>query len=338
MTFTSNSSFDYAHGHLSNLLAVKPLVTAIVLSYNQSRFVLETLESVKAQSYAAIELAIVDDCSSDNSASVIEDWIKKNAISCTFIHHQKNKGICKSLNEALAVTSGKYISMVASDDVWLPDKLERQVEIMEAQPDSVGVLYSDAFQIDENGDLFPEMFIAAHRKLSEMPQGYVLHSLLEGNFIPAMTALIRRRCYDKVGLYDEALPWEDWDMWMRIARKFSFFYSQMPSAKYRFHAKSLSHSDRAQMLKDSFQVCIKQFRLGQLNEDQESKVVRTLLCLSEELYRIEDPGSGEILSVLWRTTGNKKAAWMCRFKKLGFSFDKWQRANNLRYKFCPIWR
>ena len=64
---------------------------------------------------------------------------------------KKNKGICRSLNEALSVANGKYISMVASDDVWLPDKMERQVEILESQPASVGVLYSDAFQMDEYG-------------------------------------------------------------------------------------------------------------------------------------------------------------------------------------------
>ena len=177
-----------------------PLVSTIVLCYNQSQFVLETLESVKAQTYKATQLIIVDDCSSDDSVATIERWLQENGIDCTFIRHQKNQGICKSLNDALAVATGKYISMVASDDVWLPDKIARQVEIMESQPDHVGVLYSDAFQIDEHGHALPDMFIAAHRKLPEMPQGASTRCLLEGNFIPGMTTLIRRSCYDKVGL------------------------------------------------------------------------------------------------------------------------------------------
>ena len=189
-----------------------PLVSTIVLSYNQSRFVLETLESVKAQTYKSTQLIIVDDCSSDDSVATIERWLHENRIDCTFIRHKKNEGICKSLNDALAVSSAKYVSMVASDDVWLPDKIAQQVEVMESQPEHVGILYSDALQMDEHGHLLPDMFIDAHRKLREMPQGQILNTLLEGNFIPAMTTLIRRRCYDVVGLYDEKLPWEDWDM------------------------------------------------------------------------------------------------------------------------------
>src|SRR5271165_4170551 len=249
-------------------MMANPLVSTIVTSYNQSRFVVETLESVKAQTYNATQFIIVDDCSSDDSVAIIDRWLRDNGIDCVFIRHEENKGICKSLNEALTVANGKYIAMVASDDVWLPDKLERQVEIMESQPVSVGVLYSDAFQMDDHGHALPDMFIEAHRKLAEMPQGLILDTLLAGNFIPAMTTLIRRSCYDEVGLYDESLPWEDWDMWLRIARQYSFVYSPAPSARYRIHDKSLSHSDRACILKGVFNICLKQYGLGYLNEGQ----------------------------------------------------------------------
>src|ERR1700745_29986 len=95
----------------SDGLAAKPLVTAIVLSYNQSRFVWETLESVRAQTHQSMQLIIVDDCSSDDSVGIIGHWIQHNKMDCTFIRHQENRGICKSLNDALAVASGKYISM-----------------------------------------------------------------------------------------------------------------------------------------------------------------------------------------------------------------------------------
>ena len=318
-------------GHYDDPTA-SPLVSTIVLSYNQSRFVLETLESVKAQTYKSTQLIIVDDCSSDNSVAIIGHWLNENGIDCTFIRHQKNQGICKSLNEALGIAKGKYISMIASDDVWLPDKIERQMEIMESQPASVGILYSDAYQMDEQGHALPDMFIAARRKLPEMPQGQILDTLLEGNFIPGMTILIRRSCYDVVGLFDEELPWEDWDMWMRVARHFSFVYSPTPSAKYRCHDKSLSHShsDRERMLKGSFNTCLKQFGLGHLREGQKSTLIRMLLNLSEELYRRNDAELTDILLSLWQSTGNKSAGWMYRFTRLGFSFRSWQRAKSCR--------
>src|SRR5580700_11042120 len=150
--------------------ADNPLVSMIVLCYNQARFVVETLESVKAQTYKPTELIILDDCSSDDSVTVIENWLQENGIECTFIRHQKNQGICKSLNEALSFATGKYISEISSDDVWLPDKIARQVEIMESQPDEVGVVYSDAFQIDDHGQILPETLITSCRRLTEMPQ------------------------------------------------------------------------------------------------------------------------------------------------------------------------
>jgi glycosyltransferase involved in cell wall biosynthesis len=309
-----------------------PLVSTIVLSYNQSRFLLETLESVKAQTYKATQLIIVDDCSSDDSVATIGHWLQENGIRCAFIRHQQNEGICKSLNDALAVANGKYISIVASDDVWLPGKIERQVEIMESQPDYVGVLYSDALQMDENGHVLPGMLIAPSWKLPEMPQGQVLNTLLQGNFIPGLTTLIRRSCYDEVGLYDENLPWEDWDMWMRIARHYSFIYSPTPSAKYRHHEKSLSHSDPGRMLKDSFKIGLKQFRLGHLNEDQKSTLIGTLLNLAGELYNRNDSDASDILLDLWQATGNKRAVWMYRFARLGVSFRNLQRADACRIR------
>jgi len=292
--------------------------------------VLETLESVKAQTYKSTQLIIVDDCSSDDSVAIIEQWLHENGIDCTFIRHQENQGICKSLNDALRIANGKYISMVASDDVWLPDKIERQVKMMESQPASVGVLYSDAYQMDEQGHALPDMFIAAHRTLPEMPQGQILDTLLEGNFIPGMTILIRRSCFEGVGLFDEDLPWEDWDMWMRVARHYSFLFSPIPSAKYRRHEKSFSHCDPGRMVRDSFKICLKQFHLGDLTAHQESTLIRTMLYLSEDLYRRSDSESSEILLAVWRTTGNKRALWMYRFTRLGLSFRNWQRANECR--------
>lgn len=317
-------------------MIANPLVSMIVGSYNQSRFLVETLESVKAQTYNPTQLIIVDDCSTDESVATIDQWLHDNEIHCTFIRHQKNQGICKSLNDALAVADGKYLCMTASDDVWLPDKIERQVEIMQSQPDHVGVLYSDAFQIDELGRPLPDMFIEAHTKLPEMPQGQVLSTLLERNFIPAVTTLIRRSCYGQVGLYDENLPWEDWDMWMRIARQYSFVYSPTPSAKYRIHTESYSQSQAESMLRNSFKICFKQLRLGHLSEDHRSTLVVTLLNLAMHLYRLNDPDASDILLDLWHTTGDMRAFWMYGFARLNCSFRTFERANGCRRRLRSL--
>jgi hypothetical protein len=160
--------------------------------------------------------------------------------------------------------------------------------------------------------------------------------LLDGNFIPAMTTLIRRSCYDQVGLYDENLRLEDWDMWLRLARHYSFLYSPTPSARYRRHENSFSSSNPARALKESFKTCLKQFGLGHLNEDQRSSLTSWLVSMSEELYRRSDRESSDFLLALWQTTGNKRAGWMYRFAKLGVSYRNWQRANSFRLRLRQV--
>ena len=264
---------------------------------------------------------------------------RKNRIDCTFIRHQKNQGICKTVNEALSLATGKYISPLACDDVWLPDKIARQVEVMESQSDDVGVIYSDAIQIDEHGHVLPGLFIASHWNLPEMPQGRILTSLLDGNFVVPMTTLIRKSCFDNVGVYDENLPWEDWDMWMRIARHYSFLYSPIPFAKYRLHDKSYTASDPARIARESCRVCLKQFALGDLSIDQKSRLTSRLLSMSEDLYKNNDPDAGDILFALWRATGHRRAVWMYRFSRWGISFENWQKATSWRvslFRRCGV--
>ena len=309
--------------------AANPLVTMIVLCYNQARFVVETLESVKAQTYRNTELIVIDDCSTDDSVAVIERWLTENEIRCTFIPHKTNQGICKSLNEALRLTTGKYISMIAGDDIWLPDKIERQVAIMESEPDSVAVVYSNCFRMDEKGNRLPDLYHEA-RHVPDMPQGRILDNLLQGNFIPGLTALIRRACYEKVGLYDETLPWEDWDMWMRMARHYSFIYSPPPAAQYRIHPSSITLSDTTRMLRDSLKICLKQFSVGVLTEIQKSILTATVLMFSEELYKRNDYECRAMMLATWKATGHKRAQWMYRFASVGVSFRNWQRIYALR--------
>ena len=245
-----------------------PLVTAFVGCYNHSRFVEQCLDSVKHQTYPNLQVIIFDDCSKDNSVAVIDTWLKRHRLNWQFISHTRNIGICASLNEVLRLARGKYISMVAADDVWLPDKTARQVEIMERLPEDVGVVYSDAFQIDEYGETLPQMFVEAHREFVVPPEGFLFDVLLEGNFIPAMTTLIRRECFNQVGTYDEDLCFEDWDMWMRISRTFRFVYDTIPAAKYRIVLSSASRAMSGAMWRSAKLLRVKYFFRGWLNAEQ----------------------------------------------------------------------
>ena len=262
-----------------------PLVTAFVGCYNQSRFVEECLDSVKHQTYPNLQVIIFDDCSKDNSVAVIDSWLKKHYLDWQFIPHTRNIGICASLNEVLRLGRGKYISMVAADDVWLPDKTSRQVEMMELMPEDVGVLYSDAFQIDENGEMLPQMFIEAYRKFIVPPEGFLFDVLWEGNFIPAMTTLIRRDCFTNAGTYDEDLCFEDWDMWMRISRIFRFAYDKIPTAKYRVVSTSAFRTMLEAMRRSVELLKVKYLFRGWLNAGQERSAVLALEGAVSRLYQ-----------------------------------------------------
>jgi glycosyltransferase involved in cell wall biosynthesis len=264
-----------------------PLVNVIAVSYNHSRFIRECLDGIHNQSYNNIQLIIIDDCSTDNSVDVIRKWISENSVDCKFISHKHNKGIIRTLNEALSYAKGKYVSIIATDDVWLPGKTEHQVKIMEQLPEDVGVLYTDAYMIDEEGNMFPNMFIERHRKFKRIPEGYIFHILADGNFIPAMTVLVRRACYDKVGLYDERLCFEDYDMWLRISQFYKFAFSSVVLTKRRVVSNSLQQTlDKTnEGIQSKLLIWSKLLRSELLKGAQKKKIQKELARKTIMLYK-----------------------------------------------------
>ncbi|RYD77165.1 MAG: glycosyltransferase, partial [Verrucomicrobiaceae bacterium] len=188
--------------------------------------------------------------------------------------------LCRTLNQALAVAKGEYVAIIATDDLWLPDKLRIQVEALEKSPPEVGLIYSDAYRIDEAGNLLPGLFIESHRSLEKMPEGDILKVLIKGNFLPAMTPLIRRAVYDKVGHFDERLCYEDWDMWLRIAQQYQFAFCPTITAKYRIVGTSMSrtllHSQDSNVFASNYLLLSKCLDYPQLSPELE-RVVRNEL-------------------------------------------------------------
>src|SRR3982751_1963646 len=272
---------------LNPKLEKEPLVTVFVGCYNHSRFVEECLESVRTQTHANLQVIIFDDCSKDNSVAIIHAWLKRHGLDWQFIPHSRNVGICASLNEVLRLALGKYISMIAADDIWMPNKTSRQVQMMEKMPNEVGGLYRDAFQVDEDGERLPQMFIEAHRKFAVPPEGFLFDVLWEGNFIPAMATLIRRDCFTKAGTYDEDLCFEDWDMWMRISRIFRFAYDNIPAAKYRVVSTSAFRTMSEDMHRSVEVLKVKYLFRGWLNEGQRTSAVLALEGAMSRLYQLD---------------------------------------------------
>lgn len=217
----------------------KPLVSVICACYNQSKYLIESLESVKAQTYKNIEIIIWDDASKDDSVEKIENWISQNSyLDIRFVKHSENKGICKSLNECFLLSTGKYIQLLALDDILLNEKIDRHVSILEKSSNNQALVFSDAYIIDENSSRYQNRFIARYKNYLSINTGNFWNDLLNGNFIPAMSVLLKREIIQDIGLWDEALPYEDYDMWLRISKKYDFIYDEIPSVEYRLHGEN----------------------------------------------------------------------------------------------------
>jgi len=266
-----------------------PLVTVIALCYNQSRFIADCFQGILDQTYPNLEVVAIDDCSTDGTPEIVSEWIRSRGLAWKFLQPKVNGGVCRALNHALASSKGPYISMTAADDLWLPDKIRQQVEILNNLPETTGVVYSDAYQMDEAGRALPKMFIEAHRQFDSFPDGDIELALWEGNFIPAMTTLIRRSCYDSVGTYDESLFAEDWDMWLRIARGFRYKFSPHACAKYRIVGTSLVRSKMHHIVDGSCRMCLKHLKERGLPPHIRRAAVSQLARQAINSYKIATP-------------------------------------------------
>jgi glycosyltransferase involved in cell wall biosynthesis len=264
----------------------RPLVTVIATCFNHERFVVECLESIRAQTYPNVQLIIADDCSSDGSVALIKDWVSRTGTACTLVLHDQNQGVCRTRNETLSHALGTYVSSLSTDDTWFPEKLAVQVEQLERLPPSFGVTYGDAHLTDVDGKLLPATFftkVRADRFFDEPPDGDVFAKLLQVNFVPAMTTMVRRECYEAVGPYDESLAYEDWDMWLRLARRYEFAFSPYVSARYRVHRSSLWHTLGSRTWESDIRILRK--HLGQSPEAD--AIIWTRIARAS--YRLDQP-------------------------------------------------
>ncbi len=223
-----------------------PLVTTFMASYNHARYLEAALESVSRQTFDDFEFIIVDDCSSDESVSIIERWLPEQRFPCTFLKHAENRGVVRTVNEMLSLARGKYWAGVASDDLWHPEFLETRVRRMEQLPEDVAVLYGDVEVIDEHDRVKPVPYNHGFLQVRVPPEGRVFEDLWRFNFVPAMACLSRISCLRNVGGYDESLWFEDWDMWLRLADRYSFAFEPRVLAQRREVGTSMMHSPQSQ--------------------------------------------------------------------------------------------
>lgn len=224
-----------------------PLVSITVLTYNSSSYLEETLNSIKEQTYQKIELIISDDCSTDDTLKICEEWTERNKLRFVDVRVLKvdvNTGVAANGNRARKNCRGEWIKGIAGDDKLLPNCIEDNLQYVKDNPQAE-VLFSKM------------VFFGTREALSNYPitinygpffisEKYFYKRLLRRNFIPAPSLFIKRQIYVKYGYYDESIPlMEDWPFWMKLAYNgVRFAFMDKDTVMYRVH-QSLSVSPKS---------------------------------------------------------------------------------------------
>ena len=200
---------------------VSPSISVVIPTYNRAHCLSRAIRSVLNQSYKDFEVIVVDDCSTDETESVVRNFKDDRII---YVRQGQRLGAACARNEGIRKARGEFIAFQDSDDEWLPEKLHRQMDIFRKRGAEVGVVYSAVWYVDgQKKTYFPQRGKAGLN-------GNISDSLLAGNFVTIQT-LVRRECFQKSGMFDENLPrFQDWDMWLRIAQSYQFAFIDEPLA------------------------------------------------------------------------------------------------------------
>jgi glycosyltransferase involved in cell wall biosynthesis len=194
---------------------------------------------------------VVNDGSTDQTAKIVESFAKSHPSLVIQLINQENAGLANARNTgikaSLQESKAPFIALLDADDVWLSGKLEKQLNLFQASQDSkLGLVYSSYELIDEKGSAI----VGENLIVKPSLRGEVYSSLLTGNFISGSGSgvLVKSAVFEEVGLFDEALKAsEDWDMWIRIARKFHFDYVNESLVQIRVHSANMQ-KDFSRML------------------------------------------------------------------------------------------
>ena len=211
-----------------------PKVSILIPVYRGECFIARTIESALGQSHRNIELIIINDGSPDDSATIIRPYLSDRRVKYI---EQANAGVAAARNTGIHAASGDLIALLDQDDLWLPDKLERQIFFLHNNP-TVGMVHTDYAYIDNLDSVInnktPDSWPAAPESLS-------FRGVFTRNPVAALTAVIRRRCLDVVGLFNEELHGtDDYELWLRISAKFRIGYIPEVLALYRLHEANVS--------------------------------------------------------------------------------------------------
>ncbi len=220
-----------------------PRVSVILPCYNAEPFIRETVESIRAQTYTDYEIIAVNDGSADRTGEILDELAAEmNAGGSEYpkmrVIHQANAGLARARNVAIDAMSGEYIALLDSDDLWLPEKLQRCMDFLDAHPD-LSVVYTPMDPFDgATGERMEGHSKACHA-------GDLAEKVFMSIFIHDPAAVFHRRVVDTVGGFCEEIPVSiGHEFWLRVSLKFAFGLIDEPLALRRWTPESLTRRNR----------------------------------------------------------------------------------------------
>lgn len=203
-------------------------VSVIIPTHNRAEYLCAAIASVLNQTFKDIEIIVADDGSTDHTREVVRSFKDKRI---KYIANKRNLGPSATRNYAILESKGEYIAFLDDDDEWVPEKLQKQVELLDICPPDICGVYSDRLIIDRLSNK-----IISEGLQSNRVRGNLLSQLTIRNQINTCTVLLRKRCLDKVGLFDETISYmEDRDLWIRLSLNWDFEYINEPLTRTYVH-------------------------------------------------------------------------------------------------------
>lgn len=214
------------------------MISVIVPTYNRSQWLPQAIASVLHQTCTDFEIIIVDDGSTDSTKEAVTN------LQCSkvrYIRHETNRGSAASRNTGIGAAKGEFIAFLDDDDEWLPEKLKKQLDKFRTVEEAVGIVYTGSSIVSaRTGETI-------HTFTSHSPEHKDVDFLRAITFATSVP-LIRKYCFDDVGLFDEALPGaQDKDMWIRLARRYKFDYIPETLVKRYVHGEQITSDLKAKI-------------------------------------------------------------------------------------------
>lgn len=253
----------------------RPKVSVIIPTYNRKDYVTEAIDSVLNQTYKDFEIIVVDDGSTDDTGELLKERYGDRIR----YFYKENGGCASARNYGIKVSRGEYIAFLDSDDKYLPEKLEDQVEILEKN-EQIGFVYSDSYSFDGNKQKLSESV----RPDKDNRVDYALFmvtNMANGSFV------VRRDCLDISGYYNELMRYnEDTDLLLRLSVNCKVYFSDKPTFAYRVHTgrKSGNNMKLLEAVYSSCELFLKQYPTfrKKIGKKADKRLARIKLDLSME--------------------------------------------------------